>query len=145
MHHLSRERLRRLSGGHTFREHAEGIWGDFCSAGRIAGHNVDFDIKQLAAELDRAGRVWRPGNALCTMKFFGHSIGATDRKGKHKAPNLSELCAFFGVKTKRIYEAAQDLFKQSGNAHDARYDAAAVWLCLEAAQKSGQIKGLLGR
>lgn len=145
VHRLSRERLKRLSCGRSFADCSQDVYEDFRIAQRVAGHNVEFDIKHLSMEFERSGVLWRPKNTLCTMKFFDHSVGATNRKGKHKAPNLAELCLFLGVKTQRIQQAAQDLFLQSGCAHDARYDAAAVWLCLDAAQKMGQIRGLFGR
>lgn len=143
VHGMSRERLRVLSGGRRFADDADAIYADLRRARRVAGHNVAYDIKQIADELRALDVRWTPKASVCTMNFFARLTGLVNREGKTKPPKLVELCGYFGIRMQCIQEATERHFGESARAHDARYDATATYLCLAAAERTGQLTGLL--
>ena len=52
--------------------------------------------------------------------------------GGYKRPKLSELLLFYNISEQEVQQAAQELFQaHSINAHDARYDTAALYLVMQ--------------
>lgn len=76
----------------------------------IVGFNVQFDLKQMRAEMRRGGmedRYLQTRN-LCMMWATRSIVGATDARGKVKIPSLQEACAFFGIEQPKAHSALAD-------------------------------------
>lgn len=76
----------------------------------IVGFNVQFDLKQMRAELRRASMEdhYLQTRNLCMMWATRSIVGATDAKGKVKIPSLQEACAFFGIEQPHAHSALAD-------------------------------------
>ena len=96
----------------------------------IAAHNFAFDFMFMRAEFEREGERFTYKNSLCSMKKFTPVCKIAGRFRGYKHPKLSELCAFMGITERDISEQAQRLFGACGAYHDARFDAAAVYLAV---------------
>jgi hypothetical protein len=59
--------------------------------------------------------------------------------GSPKPPKLGELCAYYNIAPDSIADFCSEHFGSDSAAHDARYDAAATYLCLRAAITNGDI------
>ena len=145
VHRLDREALEALSGGERFEDRAEGILADFARAQRWVGHNVAFDERYLRVELERCGLKAPKAQTFCTMNFFTAAMGMERkvRTGRPKPPKLEELAAHFGVTAEAAQALSAAAFGGGGDQHDARYDAAVTYLCLEAATRAGAVRGIL--
>ena len=130
VHGLTAEKLNELSGGKWFACFADEIEKDFLAADMVAAHNAAFDLSFLSAEFRRAGKDLYVQNTFCTMKKFTPVCKIAGRFRGYKHPKLSELCAFMGITERDISEQAQRLFGACGAYHDARFDAAAVYLAV---------------
>ena len=144
VHGLSRLALERLSGDRVFADLGEEIYKDFCGADIIVGHNIKSDIQRIRTEFCRCGLIYTPKKKFCTMTHFNNALNLTGRLGQRKYPKLSELCGFYGIEEKKIENMVEDLFNaKNAKQHDARYDAAATYLCLLKATKAGDVKGVI--
>ena len=146
VHGLSMEMLEELSGGDWFEDRAQELYDDFSKAGLIVGHNVAADENYLRVELERAGLKLKRLNSFCTMN---HATGVMNmaRKvvtGRPKPPKLEELCAHYGVTDEAILAGCEVWFGGGMQAHDARWDTAATYLCLKAAIGKGDLRGMQG-
>jgi len=140
VHGLSREALAALSGGRRFADCASDIFADFDAADCLAGHGVAFDDRFLRAEFSRCGLTLGEKNLFCTRDAH---VRAMRRRGVRIAwPSLTRLASHYGLDPARIASEAAALFGGGGAAHDARYDAAAVWLVMRAARAQGGLDGL---
>lgn len=76
----------------------------------IVGFNINFDLKQMRAEMRRSGMDDRylQTRSLCMMWATRSIVGATDAKGKVKIPSLQEACAFFGIPQPQAHSALAD-------------------------------------
>ncbi len=145
VHGFSAERLAELSGGARFADAAPAIHADFKAADIAVGHNLDFDMSFLRAELARAGIRYRHRRGLCTMYYFTKLMGLPGRGGTAKPPSLRELCAFLAVDDGAVRAHSLQIFGEAGGAHDARYDAAATHLCVRSAIEKGFLRDLFGK
>ena len=135
VHGLTPEKLALLSGGRRFSDRMEEIAADFAEADVIVGHNVRFDIDFLAAEFSYEYDRFRYRNSFCSMRAFTPVLKLPRAGGRGlKYPKLSELMAFFEVYPYDVTRAQTELFRGAGGAHDARYDTAALWLCMREAR-----------
>lgn len=131
VHGFTVESLSVLSGGETFSCREDEIFDDFSSADLIVGHNVKFDIGFLIAEFHYSDRVFRYREEFDTMKFFTPimKLERSSHKG-YKYPKVSEMCEFLDVYPYDVTRATGRYFGESAlNAHDARFDTAALFLC----------------
>lgn len=145
VHGFSMEDLEQLSGGERFEDRADEVFEDFKSAGMLVGHNVSADDRYLRVELERLGMKLPKIRTFCTMNYFT-SDTALARKvniGRPKPPKLGELCAHFGITDELIAEKSGEWFAGGGQAHDARFDTAATYLCLVEATRLGRVRGVL--
>lgn len=143
VHGLSLPVLEELSKGRLFYDDAPEILADLRSADVVIGHNLDFDIRFIRAELSRCSMSYQHRHGLCTMYYFTRAAGLLGRYGKPKPPSLKELAAFFAIDSETIIQWAQEHFGQVRGAHDARYDVSATYLCVVKAIEQGLLRNLL--
>ena len=144
VHGLSRYMLDKLSEGFAFSERCDEIYGDFLRANLLIGHNLSSDIDRLNREFARNGREFNPRKKLCTMQYFNNALHLSGKNGQRKYPRLSELCEYYRIVPEMIQNTCGVLFRTDGvAAHDARYDATATYMCVLAALRSGDLKGVI--
>lgn len=146
VHGMSMEDLEILSGGEVFCDRAEEILGDFQGTSLIVGHNVAADERYLRAEFERLSMPLKKLKSFCTMNYFTSDaqLKARINTGRPKPPKLSELVEHFSLNPDEIAARAGEWFQgASGQLHDARYDAAATYLCLAEATRLGKVRGVL--
>ena len=144
VHHLSKSKLDELSGGSRFSGSYLEIFKDFSSADLIVGHNVSSDLKRLQTEFSRNGNRFKPKATLCTMKYFSNALKLSSKDGRKKYPNLAELCNYYKVDIESIRDGCSSFFDSCElDAHDARYDTVATYLCVLAALRCGDIRGVI--
>ncbi|HPJ38473.1 MAG TPA: 3'-5' exonuclease [Spirochaetota bacterium] len=144
VHGLSLQMLRALSGGNTFSHHIKEITSDLKHADIIIGHNILFDIRFLRHEFMSCGTLFPGKKMFCTMKYFTDIIKIPKSGGRYKYPNLGELARYLGIGDSDVAKACETLFGgRDLRPHDARFDTAAVKLCLDEAEKRGLLPGML--
>lgn len=127
------EKLAELSQGRTFSWDIDEIYDDFAAADLIVAHNVAFDVNFLIAEFSYQDRKFRYKEEFDTMKYFTPKmkLERTSHRG-YKYPKLSEVCEFLDVYPYDVTRASGKIFGETAvAAHDARYDATALYLCFE--------------
>ena len=140
VHGLSRERLETLSGGRRFADEAASVFADFAAADCLAGHSVAADVRFLSAELARCDLNLGEKEIFCTRDFFVRM--RRERDGARVGwPSLTRLAQWYGLTPETIAARCEAWFQGGGAAHDARYDAAAVWLILLEAARRGELTG----
>lgn len=144
-HKLSKRRLYDLSGGRRFKDRFDDISRDFMDADMFCGHNVAADIRIMNVEFSRLNtRLPENARHFCTMKHYDNAMHLKGKTGQHKPPRLDELCRYFLINRDEIEKACEHIFGRHGYmAHDARYDATATYLCISAAQRRGDIRGVI--
>ena len=127
VHGLSEELLWRLSDGRTFAEQVDFFRGHF--EGRmLVAHNAQFDLSFLDAEFSRCGLKFRPKGVFCTMLSSTSICGIPGPRG-YKWPRLDEAVQCLDIPTEEVSAFTETLFGGSRSGfHDARFDAAAVYL-----------------
>ena len=145
VHGMGLDALRALSGGQRFSDWADEVFLDFRECGLLVGHNVAFDERYLRVEFDRLGMKLPKLKTFCTMNYF---TGVMNMKrkvavGRPKPPKLEELIAHYGLAPEFVAERAVAWFGDGAAVHDARYDAAATYLCLKAAAERGDLRGVV--
>lgn len=145
VHGMSMEDLKRLSGDERFADRAEEIFEDFSAADLLIGHNVSADKRYIRAEFDRLDMKLGEIRTFCTMNYFTAVTKLRRRvnTGKPKPPKLGELAEFYGLEPEYIAQKAEEWFGGGGQAHDARYDAAATYLCVVKGTEKGDLSGIL--
>lgn len=128
VHGLSKEILEKLSRGKVFKDYAEEIAMDFTGK-TVIGHNVNFDLGFLKAELIRSGIKLDIKNSFCTMHYYTDicQIGYNSYYGTFKWPKLEEVIDYLGIDSKDIYNKSISLFGESKEFHDSRYDITATY------------------
>lgn len=143
-HGFSKKRLYDLSGGHGFEHFFSEFVDDFTGADLICGHNVAADTRIMKIAFSDAGFAFPNVRELCTMQHFDNAMHLKDKTGRHKPPRLSELCRYMGIKDERILQFCMEMFGKSAyRAHDARFDAAATYLCILEGQRRGDLRGVI--
>lgn len=145
VHGMSIEDLEELSGGDRFEDRVDEIFDDFSSAGMLIGHNVAADDRYIRVEFERCGKKLGRIRTFCTMNYFG-GIMNLKRKvvtGRPKPPKLEELVEWYGITPEEVVARADEWFGGGGQAHDARYDTAATWMCVLAATQKGDLRGVV--
>ncbi len=135
VHGLSVEKLRVLSDGKRFLDHAPEIQKDLINAQLVVSHNTAFDFMFLRAELERAGMDFCVKNSFCSMKKTTAicKLKRTNSAG-YKYPKLSELTARFGIDDNEILSKTKTVFGADCGFHDSRFDTVAVYLSLNRAK-----------
>src|SRR5687768_13469876 len=111
---------RALAEGHALRSVLELFMADFSQTALLVGHNIEFDISILGAELIRQKFDIEP---LLKLDKLDTGIVSTD---------FCKLSGGLGgrLKMPRLVELHEKLFgKDFGDAHDASYDVAATARC----------------
>lgn len=145
VHGMSAEAVRQLSGGLRFADRADEILADFEWADMLVGHNVSADVRYLNVELERIGRSLPDRPTFCTMKYFTPITGLKRKESAvhPKPPKLEELWTHYGLSPAAIAAHCLEWFHGGAHAHDARFDAAATYLCLLEAATRGDLRDLL--
>ena len=141
VHGLSVADLDALSGGQRFADRAKDIADDIARADLLVGHNISADIHALRTEFDRLQLKWPDTPTLCTMNRFTPILKLKRPRGpaSPKPPKLPELCDYYSVSPDTVAARCREWFGSSAAPHDARFDAAATYLCLQAAITKGDI------
>lgn len=144
IHGFSMAQLEILSGGARFASRAREIHADFAAARLIAAHNAAFDKRFLQAEFRRLDMDLPAAPSFCTMKYFTKIVGLPphQKNGRSKPPRLGELMAFYRLPPDLVADRARIWFGCGDAPHDARFDTAAVWLCMEKAMAAGDLQGI---
>ena len=145
VHGMSIKDLDRLSGGERIEDRADEVFEDFENASLWIGHNVSADDRYLRVEMERLGRKLSKKKTFCTMNYFTGVMNMKRRVniGRPKPPKLEELAEYYGLTPEFIAEKSAEWFGGGGAAHDSRYDTAATWLCVAAATKKGDLRGVI--
>ena len=145
VHGMSLEDLEQLSGGERFEDRVEEIFADFEWADMLVGHNVAADDRYIRVEFERTGRKLKKKLTFCTMNYFTSTTNLKRKvnTGRPKPPRLEELWEHYGISTDDIAARSAQWFQGGGQAHDARFDTAATYMCLLEATKKGDVRGVL--
>lgn len=136
VHGLSVEQLAVLSGGKTFEEQYLAFREHFAEAEYLVAHNFVFDMLFMMAEYRKAGDVFKYKNKFCTMKHFQPICKFLNKRGLYKYPRLDELLQYYAVTPDEVRACAERFYGISATAaHDARYDTAALYCLLKAADR----------
>ncbi len=134
VHGFSVEKLRELSQNKVFLDHAQEIEKDFSNADLVVAHNFSFDYMFLSREFQRLDKVLLVKNSFCSMKAMTSVCKILRSNGKaYKYPKLAELCQFFNISNREIFNESEKLFGQGAGYHDSRFDTTAVYLCMNKA------------
>ena len=132
VHGLSVSELRRLSGGKGFIDYADEIYRDFADCSLIIGHDVAGDVRYLRREFDRIGVKLPNYPIFCTLKHYTKEANIPLKQNPNvlKPPKLTELTEHFGLTEAFIAQKCHKWYGGGDHPHDARYDAAAAYLCM---------------
>ena len=131
VHGFSMEKLKVLSNGKRFFDHADEIEKDLRQADVLVSHNTAFDFMFLRAEFERVGRIFVVKDEFCSMKKSTPVCKLLRSKGEgYKYPKLSELTAYFDIKDWEVRRQSEKLFGYESGYHDARFDTTAVYLAV---------------
>lgn len=139
IHGFSVENLYELSDGQYFEDLFQEFLEDFQTADFLIGHNVNFDIKFLAYELESCGETLEPKHIFCTMNYYKDICGLKNSRNDCKAPKLKEAIEFLHIEESDIDSLSKKYFEETGNFHDARFDTTATYLLVTEGIKKGYI------
>lgn len=143
-HGFSKMRLYELSRGRTFAQRADEFIEDFVDADLICGHNIKSDMRLLDLCFGDAGYKLPKIKTFCTMQHFDRAADSKNKHGKHKTPNLGEVCRLYNLTPETISDFCVTVFgPKAYKAHDARYDTAATLLCILNGQQNGDLMGVI--
>jgi DNA polymerase-3 subunit epsilon len=135
VHGITVEKLYALSKGKTFYDYIDEIERDFESADLLIAHNFPFDFKFMVAEFERCYTSFRYKESFDTMRRFNGLTKIPKACGKgYKYPKLCEMAEFFEVYDYDASTFAIKTFGGTGISHDARFDIAQTFLCVEKAK-----------
>lgn len=132
VHGLSVSQLRRLSGGKIFADCADEVYRDFKDCRLVIGHDVAGDMRYLRGELRRVGLDLPEIPIFCTLKHYTKEANIPLKQNPNvlKPPRLGELTDHFGLTQAFIGQKCRKWYGGGDHPHDARYDAAAAYLCM---------------
>ena len=133
VHGISVSQLRKLSGGKVFLDYADEIYRDFEGCKLIIGHDVAGDIRYIRRDFAAIGVKLPEYPIFCTLKHYTEEahIPLKQNPNLYKPPKLTELTAHFGLTQEFIAAKCRKWYGEGGeHPHDARYDAAAAYLCM---------------
>lgn len=132
VHGLGVYQLKKLAGGDIFACRADEIYNDFKDCKLVIGHDVAGDMRYLRAEFKRVGVTLPEIPIFCTLKRYTEeaNIPMKQNPNQLKPPKLTELTEHFGLSQDLIAEKCARWFGGGDHPHDARYDAAAAYLCM---------------
>lgn len=132
VHGLSVYQLRKLSNGEIFAHHADEVYRDFQDCKLVIGHDVAGDMRYLRREFERVGLKLPEIPIFCTLKHYTEEAHIPLKQNPKvlKPPRLDELTQHFGLSQSFIAGKCQKWFGGGDHPHDARYDAAAAYLCM---------------
>lgn len=132
VHGLSVYQLRRLSNGEIFAQRADEVFRDFQDCKMVIGHDVGGDMRYLRREFERVGLQLPHIPIFCTLKHYTEEAHIPLKQNPNvlKPPRLDELTQHFGLSQEFIASKCQKWFGGGDHPHDARYDAAAAYLCM---------------
>jgi len=139
VHGLSVYQLKKLSGGKGFEDHMDEIYNDFKDCKLIIGHDVAGDIKYIRREFQRYNVKLPEYEIFCTLKHYTEEAHIPLKQNPNvlKPPRLEELCNHFGLTEAFIAEKCRKWYGGGDHYHDARFDAAAAYLCMVVGEKLG--------
>jgi len=139
VHGLSVYQLKKLSGGKGFEDHMDEIYNDFKDCKLIIGHDVAGDIKYIRREVQRYNVKLPEYEIFCTLKHYTEEAHIPLKQNPNvlKPPRLEELCNHFGLTEAFIAEKCRKWYGGGDHYHDARFDAAAAYLCMVVGEKLG--------
>ena len=132
VHGLSVYQLRKLSGGDVFAYRADEIYNDFKNCKLVIGHDVAGDMRYLREEFARIGVKLPEIPVFCTLKHYTREANIPLKQNPNvlKPPKLVELTEHFGLSQELIAKKCAKWFGGGAHPHDARYDAAAAYMCM---------------
>lgn len=146
VHGYTPEILFRLSDGKSFECFSDEIYNDFFSADLLVAHNFKFDFEFLLAEFSYIGKQFRYRESFDTMRYFTPVLKLPRKNSvAYKFPKLSELCEYCDVFPYDVSRGVKEIFgKYSLNAHEARFDTTAMYLCVQTiSERLPELKKLL--
>lgn len=123
--------------GMTYAGARDEVLADFSGATLLA-HNLNADKRVL----ERAFGALPNAYGLCTMYRFARVLKLPGGR-PWKMPSLRELMAHYAVTEEEAAAQMERDFGCCGAAHDARWDAEAVRLCVMRAMRRGDCRNLL--
>ena len=128
-----------LSGGDLFAHHAAEIYRDFEKCGMVIGHDVAGDMRYLRDEFARVGVKFPDIPRFCTLQHYTReaNIPLKQDPSKLKPPRLEELMKHFGITPELVTRKCRKWFGGGDHYHDARFDAAAAYLCMVVGEEMG--------
>ena len=74
------------------------------------------------------------------MQYYKNICNIPHGYGSIKNPKLEEVINYLGITKDTISKKSEELFKGSGDYHDARFDTTATYLTIIEGFKQGKIK-----
>lgn len=139
VHGFSVEKLYELSEGQYFEDRLDELIEDIKTADIFIGHNVKFDLKFLAYELEGCGEEFSPKNTFCTMNYYKNICKLNNGQNDWKMPKLKEAVGFLGITDAQIDETSKKYFNDTADFHDARFDTAATYMLVTEGIRRGYI------
>lgn len=135
-HGLSMSRLQELSGGKTFRDHADEILNDFRKCNLCIGHNISFDLKFIKKEFERLGIKinYIQDKIYCTMHEYTDILKLKRYKhNDYKWPKLSEVVNYLNLYEQKLLDLTQRMYHISSSDkfngyHDSRFDVICTYM-----------------
>ncbi len=137
VHGLGVYQLKKLSGGDVFAYHADDVFRDFQDCKLVIGHDVGGDLRYIRSEFARIGVKFPDYPIFCTLKHYTKEANIPLKQNPNvlKPPKLEELCVHFGLSQDFIAAKCKKWYGGGDHPHDARYDAAAAYLCMLVGEK----------
>lgn len=139
VHGLSVHDLWRLSEGKGFEAHMDEIYRDFEGCKLVIGHDVAGDVKYIRREFQHYGVNLPNYPIFCTLKHYTEEAHIPLKQNPNvlKPPRLEELCNHFGLTQDFIAGKCKKWYGGGDHYHDARFDAAAAYLCMVVGERMG--------
>ena len=110
-----------------------------CEGATLVAHNLNADLRALQLQFGPLPHA----HGFCTMYGLTKALNLPRVHGRPKLPSLAELMAALDVGAAAVHETCTAFFLEPCGAHDARWDASAVYLCLRQAAGRGLCRSFL--